>query len=200
MIDLYYTSEGAHSPAPKYYRKKQKHLARLQNLLARAKKDSPKWKKLLKAVQRAHCRIKCMRKDFLHKEANGILGKSSLVVHEDLKICNMIRRPKPKQDADGKYLPDWAFWKSGINKSIADMGWRMFLDFVGYKATWQRKNVIAVPPHYTSQSCPDCGDIVKKTLSTRTHVCPCGCRIHRDHAAAINILRIGLNTLAGKAA
>ncbi len=200
LIDLYYSSDGQHSPAPKYYRKKQKHLTRLQQRLAKTSKSSPKWKKILRSVQKAHYRIACMRKDFLHKEANKVLGKSSLIVHEDLKICNMIRRPKPKQDVDGKYLPNGACWKSGMNKSIADIGWRMFLDFVGYKATWQRKNVIAVPPHYTSQTCPDCGDIVKKSLSTRTHACPCGCRMHRDHAAAINILRIGLNTLADKAA
>lgn len=116
-----------------------------------------------------------------------MLGKSGFAVCEDLKVSNMNRRPKPKQDDNGKYLQNGACWKSGLNKSIADAGWRMFLDFMRYKALWQRKCVISVPPHYTSQTCPDCGDIVKKSLSTRTHVCPCGCRMHRDHAVAINI-------------
>lgn len=200
LIDLYYTSEGEFSPAPKYYRKKQKHLSRLQNRLAKCEKGTFKWRKILKSIQKAHYRIKCMRKDFLHKEANKVLGKSDTVIHEDLKISNMNRRPKPKQDVDCKYLPNGACWKSGLNKSIADIGWRMFLDFLAYKALWQRKTVIAVPPHFTSQMCPDCGDKVKKSLSTRTHRCFCGCRLHRDHAAAINILRIGLDTLAAKAA
>ncbi|TRU93029.1 MAG: transposase, partial [Microcystis wesenbergii Mw_QC_S_20081001_S30D] len=31
----------------------------------------------------------------------------------------------------------------------------------------------------------DCGNIVKKTLSVRTHICSCGCV---DENAAINIL------------
>ncbi|MFP4393431.1 MAG: zinc ribbon domain-containing protein [Desulfohalobiaceae bacterium] len=44
------------------------------------------------------------------------------------------------------------------------------------------------------------GAVVKKTLSTRTHRCECGYRANRDHAAAINILRIGLDTLAASAA
>nr|WP_299041571.1 zinc ribbon domain-containing protein [uncultured Thermosynechococcus sp.] len=48
---------------------------------------------------------------------------------------------------------------------------------------------------YTSQECPQCGAIVKKSLSTRTHVCACGCKLQREHAAAINILRKGLCTV-----
>ena len=196
LIDLYYTSDGQFSPTPKYYRKKQKHLSRLQRKLAKAVKGTFKWKKLLRAVQKTHYRIKCMRKDFLHKQANSLLNKSSLIICEDLKISNMNRRPKPKQDENGEYLPNGASWKLGLNKSIADTGWRMFLDFIGYKAFWQQKNIISVAPQFTSQICPDCGVKVKKSLSTRTHICECGCRMHRDHVAALNILRIGLNTLA----
>ncbi|MEQ9484254.1 zinc ribbon domain-containing protein [Coleofasciculus sp. F4-SAH-05] len=32
--------------------------------------------------------------------------------------------------------------------------------------------MIAVAPHYTSQDCSNCGQEIKKTLSTRTHKCP----------------------------
>ena len=37
--------------------------------------------------------------------------------------------------------------------------------------------------------------MVKKSLSTRTHVCQCGCRLDRDHNAGINILNSGLGTV-----
>ncbi|MEW6494822.1 MAG: zinc ribbon domain-containing protein, partial [Cyanobacteriota bacterium] len=47
---------------------------------------------------------------------------------------------------------------------------------------------IAVSPHYTSQECSQCKRVVKKALSTRTHICACGCKLHRDENAAINIL------------
>jgi putative transposase len=54
------------------------------------------------------------------------------------------------------------------------------------------KTVIAVAPQYTSQECSNCGNLVKKMLSTRTHICGCGTRLDRDHNAALNILAKGL--------
>ena len=54
---------------------------------------------------------------------------------------------------------------------------------------------VAVNPAYTSQECSSCGVIVKKSLSTRTHVCQCGCVLDRDENAAINILNKGLSTV-----
>ncbi|BAZ20608.1 transposase [Kalymmatonema gypsitolerans NIES-4073] len=50
--------------------------------------------------------------------------------------------------------------------------------------------VAAVNPRMTSQKCSDCGAIVKKSLSTRTHKCACGCELQRDVNAAINILNL----------
>lgn len=53
-----------------------------------------------------------------------------------------------------------------------------------------------MPPHNTSQNCSNCGEVVKKSLSTRTHSCPhCGHVQDRDHNAARNILEIGLRTV-----
>ena len=37
------------------------------------------------------------------------------------------------------------------------------------------------------QECTQCKRVVKKVLSTRIHVCSCGCVLHRDWNAAINI-------------
>ncbi|MEA5573844.1 transposase, partial [Calothrix sp. UHCC 0171] len=50
-------------------------------------------------------------------------------------------------------------------------------------------------PAYTSQKCSNCGAVVKKSLSTRTHVCECGFVLHRDWNAAINILKLALSTV-----
>ncbi len=58
-----------------------------------------------------------------------------------------------------------------------------------------RAGVVAVPPAYTSQDCSECGKRVKKSLSTRTHVCSCGCVLDRDENAARNILYLGLRTV-----
>jgi putative transposase len=48
--------------------------------------------------------------------------------------------------------------------------------------------VVKVDPRGTSQTCPSCGEIQKKVLSDRTHRCPCGLVLDRDHAAALVIL------------
>ncbi|NEP03311.1 MAG: transposase, partial [Symploca sp. SIO2E9] len=54
---------------------------------------------------------------------------------------------------------------------------------------------VAIPPHYTSQNCSNCGTTVKKSLSTRTHRCGCGTVLDRDENAAKNILKLGLRTV-----
>ncbi|MFA5579347.1 MAG: zinc ribbon domain-containing protein, partial [Methanothrix sp.] len=42
-----------------------------------------------------------------------------------------------------------------------------------------------------------CGQLVQKDLSERVHRCPfCGLTLDRDHNAAINILRLGLQSVA----
>jgi putative transposase len=51
---------------------------------------------------------------------------------------------------------------------------------------------IAVPAHGMSKECSSCGTIVKKSLSTRTHSCQCGCLLDRDRNAAKNILQEGI--------
>jgi ribosomal protein L37E len=49
---------------------------------------------------------------------------------------------------------------------------------------------------HTSQNCSNCGKVVKKSLSVRTHVCThCGHTQDRDWNAARNILEIALRTV-----
>ena len=57
-----------------------------------------------------------------------------------------------------------------------------------------KRITVAVEPAYTSQKCSSCGVLVKKSLSTRTHTCQCGCNFDRDENAALNILKLGLGT------
>jgi putative transposase len=42
--------------------------------------------------------------------------------------------------------------------------------------------------------CSNCGEVVKKSRSTRTHIYQCGCEMDRDRNAAINILNRGIGT------
>ena len=79
-----------------------------------------------------------------------------------------------------------------LAKSISDAAWSQFTEWLEYLGKVYGKVVVGVPPQYTSQNCSNCGEIVKKSLSVRTHVCQCGCVLDRDCNAAINILEKAL--------
>ncbi len=98
-----------------------------------------------------------------------------------------------------------------LAKSINDAGWYKFREWLEYFGQKFDRITVAVNPAYTSQNCSNCGEVVKKSLSTRwrslpeglTHVCKCGCRLdspkatlrERDHNAAKNILTRALSTV-----
>lgn len=201
VVDLFYDSDGNSVQAPRFYRKLRKKLSRLQARLAKTEKRSVAWYKFLRAIQKVYYKIKCLRLDFIHNAVNDLLAKHDVIVMEDLRIKNMTRRPKPVQDEAGNYIPNGACRKAGLNTSILDACWGIFRSILEYKARDKGKTVVLVPAAYTSQTCPECGAVVKKALSNRTHLCgSCGYTTHRDHAAAQVILRIGLDTLAAQAA
>ena len=111
------------------------------------------------------------------------------MVFEDIQVANLVKRPKPKKgEKGGEYLPNGASAKSGLNKSIQDAGWGMFVSMVTRKAEEAGRTIIKVSPHFTSQICSRCGQVRKKDLSERWHSCDCGAELDRDVNAARNIL------------
>ena len=78
-----------------------------------------------------------------------------------------------------------------LAKSIMDASWAAFLDILSEKAERASHTVVRVNPRFTSQKCYKCGEIVQKSLSVRTHMCPfCGYIADRDVNAAQNILDV----------
>ncbi len=75
---------------------------------------------------------------------------------------------------------------------VKGIGFRVWIEYFGKVFG---RITIAVNPQYTSQGCSSCGEVVKKSLSTRTHACQCGCVLDRDHNVARNILSRGLGTV-----
>jgi len=72
---------------------------------------------------------------------------------------------------------------------LLPVAWRQFLQWVNAYGVMHQILVIAVAPHFTSQQCSRCGQIVKKSLSERTYTCPqCMLMLDRDENAARNIL------------
>jgi putative transposase len=191
-------SDGTFIQSPRYYRKAQKKLEKLQQALSRKKRGSHRREKARRAVAKAHRKTANQRRDFHHKQAMQLVKQHQTLVFEELEITNISKRAKPKQAEAGTYLPNGASAKSGLNKSILDAGWGQFQYIVSYKAACAGRTVLFVNPRSTSQVCSQCGTIKKKDLSERWHSCDCGAEMDRDTNAAINILRVG-RTLRGDA-
>jgi len=187
-------SQGVVVENPRYFRKSRGKLKKLQQGLAKKKRASNRRKKAVKSVASAHKKVRIQRHDFHHKESRILVNTFETIVFEDFSMHNMVRRPKVKQDENGKYLHNGAAAKGGLNKSIHDAGWANFIELVKHKAEWAGVTVMQVNPHKTSQICSACHEEGEhKDLSVRTHVCVhCGVVLDRDHNAALNILDRGL--------
>jgi putative transposase len=182
------TAEGEAVENPRHYRKAERELQKAQCRLARRKKGSKRRKKAARLVARKHQKVKRQRRDFHHKTALDLVRQYDTIYLEDLHVNKMSRRPAPKPDGNGGYLPNGASKKTGLNKSIQDAGWYSFRLILEGKAACAGRRVVVVPPAYTSQDCSGCGTRVEKSLSVRTHVCTsCGLILDRDENAARNI-------------
>jgi len=191
-------STGDTIETPRYYRKAQADSKRKQQHKDRCKRGSHRKEKARKQGAKAQRKIKNQRADFLHKQSRQLVNTYETIVFEDLQIANISKAPKAKQDENGKYVPNGASAKGGLNTSILDAGWGMFVALCKRKAEWATSvQVLQIDPKYTSQVCSGCGKVRKKDLSERWHSCECGTELDRDHNAALNILSKGLQTLSG---
>lgn len=184
-------SNGEMIEHPRYYRKAKKVLEKRQQALSRKKRGSHRRNKARTNVAKAHRKIARQRKDFQHKASKKLIERYQILVFEDIRTSNLTRKPKPKQDENGTYLPNGASAKGGLNKSILDAGWGTFVSMCSVKAAWAGRTFMKVSPRFTSQVCSGCGQVRKKDLSERWHSCECGTELDRDVNAAINILERG---------
>lgn len=184
-------STGETIENPRYLRLAEKKLQALQQSLSRKKHESHRRKKAVKRLAKQHRKVRNQRRDFLHKESRKLAQQYGLIVFEQLQPANMSKRPQPKQDENGNFLPNGAAAKGGLNKSVHDAGWATFQQFCTYKAAYAGRIILFVDPRYTSQICSGCGAIKKKTLDERWHQCACGTSLDRDHNSAIAILALG---------
>ena len=173
-------SDGRSVLNPRFFRAEEKELARIQRKLSKTEKASSERKKAIKIVQRVHERISNKRYDFVHQLSRQLVNNYSFIAFEDLNIKNMIKN-------------------HCLAKSIADAAWNMLINATRYKAESAGSKVVLVNPANTSKMCSRCGLLVEKTLAERVHECSsCGLRMDRDHNAAINILRLGLQSVGIK--
>ncbi|MFD7100643.1 RNA-guided endonuclease InsQ/TnpB family protein [Streptomyces xanthophaeus] len=190
------TSNGKHTPNPRHARKAAAKLEAAQRALARCKRGSGRRKKAVAKVAGLHRKVRRQRLDHAHKTALGLVRDHDLIAHEDLKIRNMVKAPRPKPDprTPGGFLPNGASSKAGLNRSISDAGWGVFLAILTSKAESAGREVIAVDPRNTSRTCPECGHVTAENRPTQEkfHCVSCGHQAHADVVGALNVLRAGL--------
>ena len=173
-------SSGEKVSNPHFIRKEETALARAQRRLSKAEKGTLERARLRKVLSHIHKRIANKRRDFAHKLSRQLVNSFGVIAFENLDIVDMM--------ADN--------YRS-MNRSISDVAWRQFVQFVAYKAEDAGRNFVRVDPRNTSKMCSRCGRLVAKDLSIRVHDCSsCGLILDRDHNAAINILRLGIQSLA----
>jgi putative transposase len=160
--------------SPKFFRNSENKLVKEQRILSRRKKGGYKRKQSIKKVAKIHLKIQRQRKDFLHK-LSKTYSSYDLIAVEKLGIRNMLKNRH-------------------LSKSIQDASWDIFFNYLRYKAESAGSHLIEVNPRHTSQKCSECGALVQKSLSVRTHIChECGFIADRDYNASLNILRLGMS-------
>jgi putative transposase len=175
-LESFYTDSNGHQePNPKFLRKAESNIKQTQRRIYKKEKRSSNRRKARARYSKKHLRVSRQRTEHAKRIARHVCKSNDLVAYEDLRVANMLKN-------------------HCLAKSIADTSWYQFRQWIEHFATKFGRLAVAVPPQYTSQECSQCKAIVKKSLSTRTHVCSCGLILQRDWNAAINILRKAKST------
>lgn len=175
-------SDGRKVTAPKFFRRAEKRLRKVQQALSRKAKGSNNRKKAVVKVARAHARTAAARKDFHHKLSTTIIRENQAVYVEDLAVNGLGR--------------------TRLAKSVHDAGWSAFVNMLEYKAARYGRTFARVDRFFpSSQLCSACGfKDGHKPLAIREWTCQ-GCdTVHdRDINAATNIKTEGRKVAAGRA-
>ena len=183
LHDLIVCSDGERVEAPKYFRKSEQKLARIQRVFSRTQKGSNGHEKARVKVARCHQKIKNQRNDFLQKLSTKLIRENQVICLEDLSVKGMERNHK-------------------LAKSVTDASFIRFVSMLEYKAEWYGRKVVKIDRFYPStQLCSGCGyknESIKglSGLKFRSWTCPeCGEAHDRDLNAARNILKEGLKSI-----
>jgi putative transposase len=152
------------------------HIRQLQRSLSRKKKGSKNREKSRIALAKAWRKIRLQRDDFVHKTSENLAEQYNTIIFEKLNIDSMVKN-------------------HNLAAAITDATWGKLRQYTAYKVERRGGQVIVVNPNGTSQKCSSCRVVAKEKLdlSVRIFEChSCSLVIDRDHNAALNILKLGL--------
>ena len=176
------TSDDETIDAPKFLRKSEDKLTRLQRLLSRKVKGSSRRDKARIKVTHIHEKISNQRTDFLHKLSHRLVSENQAIFAEDLHVKGIMAN-------------------HCLSKSVADSGWSEFIRQVKYKSEWNGVHFGQIDRFFpSSKRCHSCGWINESlVLKDREWTCQdCGLVVERDFNAAQNILQFGKLNMVGR--
>ncbi len=171
LTHLAVTSEGSKFDNPRHLATAAKNLKRKQQKLSHKVKGSNTRNKARILVAKAHEHTANARKDWLHKLSRKLVDENQVIAVEDLHVKGMMKN-------------------HCLAKSISDVGWGMFTNFLEYKAVRAGKGFIKVNRFFpSSKSCSCCMHVqASMPLNIRSWRCDkCGVLHDRDINAAQNI-------------
>jgi putative transposase len=168
LTSLVALSTGETVPTPQHTKNAAKAMRRAQRAVARKKRHSKRQRKAKLRVVRLSAHIANQRRDASHKLSRSLVDRYSHIAMEDLNIKGL---------AAGM-----------LAKSVHNAAWNQLVQHITYKAECAGSVLKLVDPRGTSQTCPECGTIKRKTLAERLHRCECGAVLDRDVAAARIVL------------
>ena len=167
----------------------ERHLKRLKRRLSRRERGSNRWHRARNQLSRFERYLRNRRHDALHKITTELVQNHDVFYLEDLAVKHMTASAKGTIEAPGRNVRA----KAGLNRSILRQGWGELRRMLEYKTAWAGKEVVAVPPAYTSQRCAVCGHTEKanRPSQARFRCVACGHEAHADQNAAQNIMAAG---------
>jgi len=192
------TSDGEQVDNPRHLAASAARLAEAQRALARCKRGSNRRRAVRAQVAAIHAKVRRQRLDHAHKTALDLVRGYDLIAHDDLRIANMTRSASGTVEQPGTNVAQ----KAGLNRSILDAGWGVFLAILAHKAESAGRVVVAVDPRNTSRTCPRCGHCARENRVTQADFgcVRCGYAGHADVVGALNVLRAGLARQGAQAA
>ncbi len=148
----------------------------LQRRLMKKRKGSANRDKAKTALAKEWLKLRRRREDFVHKASRKLADNYTEIFFEKLNISGMVRN-------------------HSLAQAIMGATWAKLRIYTDYKARIHGGKLVAVNPCGTSQKCSWCSMVAKPKvdLSIRMFECRgCGLYLDRDHNAALNILKLGL--------
>lgn len=124
-------------------------------------------------------------RDVNYQVSKALVNRQSKPTLFALENLSGVRRATEKVRKGDRYVQvSWAFYQ--------------LRQMIEYKAAQSGHSVVVVDPRYTSQTCPTCGLVRKANRRKNTHeyqCSNCGYRSNDDRVAAMNIQRLGYQSL-----